>query len=146
VDGAACDRSGEVMGIAINPKDLVVGVADMDAFLARSYRLWQDAVTVPDAQFARALAAFTDGLTIHFTREEHLMAAAGDGNLAQHRDEHDRLLLDLARFLGHARAGKSHFARAFMRETYPDWLARHIRTLDVAAAAHIRRVDLRTVA
>jgi hemerythrin-like metal-binding protein len=134
------------MGIAINPKDLVVGVAGFDKDLARSYRLWQDAVTVSDARFVHALSAFTDGLTVHFTREEHLMAAAGDGNLSQHRDEHDRLLMDLARFLGHSRAGKSHFARAFLSETFPDWLTRHIRTLDIAAAAHIRRMDLRTVA
>lgn len=146
MDGAASVLTGEVMGIAINPKDLVVGVAGMDAELARSFRLWQDAVTVNDAQFVQALCAFTDGLTVHFTREEHLMAAAGDGNLAQHREEHDRLLMDLARFLGHSRAGKSHFARAFLRETFPDWLTRHIRTLDMAAAAHIRRVELRTVA
>lgn len=134
------------MGLAIDPKDLVVGVADMDENYARTFALWKAAASVDDHRIATALAALTDDLAVLFTREEHLMAAAGDGNLGPHRDEHTRLLRELARFLGHTRAGKSHFARAWIREMFPDWLVLHIRTMDQAAATHILRTNLKTVA
>lgn len=130
----------------IDLSQLVVGLAAIDEEHESTVATWRDAARAQGRDFIARLEAFVEHLAEHFTREEALMREAADPNLAHHKTEHDRLLAEAAMFLGQSRAGKAHLARSWVQEMFPDWLTRHIRNMDSAAAHHIRRQDVSKVA
>jgi hemerythrin-like metal-binding protein len=127
-------------------QDLTLGHPAIDTDHQDMLRLYVRARTAPEPEFVAALTALLAHLTEHFTREEALMLAAGDRNLSEHRAEHNRILGDLSRFVGHSRGGKTHFARAWIKDMFPDWLRRHIMNMDSAAVANLATPKARRLA
>lgn len=72
---------------------------------------------------------------MHFTSEERLMAEAAYPAAAQHRKEHERLLLDLYRMRGNYGPGVQEILQTL--SVLQDWLKDHIRSADRSLATYL---------
>jgi hemerythrin-like metal-binding protein len=72
----------------------------------------------------------------HFEREELWMAQTGDPSLADHTDEHTRLLEDLLLFKTLLESDDS-FSIRHMHDFMREWLRDHICNTDMPLAAHL---------
>jgi len=75
----------------------------------------------------------------HFEREDQLMQACSFPQIAEHREEHRKVLAEMQRFCGQLKQGKSMFARAFIRERLPGWFDLHLSTMDSALVWHLEQ-------
>jgi hemerythrin-like metal-binding protein len=116
-----------------------LGVADMDAthrdFVALASRLAQ----ADDAAFAALFGQLLDHTRGHFAAEDAKMRATRFPALGEHVGEHQRVLGELRAFNRSVQAGRQRMARAYVRESLPEWFALHLATMDSALAAHLRR-------
>lgn len=124
-------------------EDLVLGVAEIDADHAESISLWKAARDAGPDEFPARLAAFVDHLEAHFAREEALMTAIAYKEIAHHRAEHVRVIVEGRRFCAQVAAGRPMLARAYAADLVPDWFRRHVVMFDseVARLAKLTRVD-----
>jgi len=119
---------------------LAVGQPDMDG---QHRHLMELANVLNEAMLQNAgeevlrkhFAALMTYTTLHFTSEERLMAEQGYPAAAQHRKEHERLVLELNRMrVGYAPSSHRILQTlAFLQ----DWLKEHIDTLDRTLAAFL---------
>lgn len=77
----------------------------------------------------------------HFEREDELMVACGFPQIAEHQQEHRKVLSEMLRFAGQLNQGKSSFARAYVRERLPEWFELHLATMDSALAWHLKQSE-----
>lgn len=65
------------------------------------------------------------------------MLDGGFAALAEHRDEHRRVLGEMRSLLLRAGAGRLALARGYVCDRLPGWFALHAATMDSALAAHL---------
>ncbi|MGE0014245.1 MAG: hemerythrin, partial [Azoarcus sp.] len=53
--------------------------------------------------------------------------------------EHQRVLAELRAFNRSVKGGRLLVARAYVRESLPEWFDLHLSTMDAALAAHLRK-------
>ena len=90
------------------------------------------------AEVARAWAALAQHTRAHFAREERAMEQTRFPPLEVHRAEHD---LVLAAMDSEARAfeegGEPARLARYVEQAMPDWLLRHIETMDAVTARYL---------
>jgi hemerythrin-like metal-binding protein len=83
----------------------------------------------------RQFAGLLSYTAMHFTSEERLMAEAAYPAAAQHRKEHEKLLLDLYRMRGNYGPGAQEILQTL--SVLQDWLRDHIASADRKLAAYL---------
>jgi hemerythrin len=83
----------------------------------------------------RQYAGLLSYTAMHFTSEERLMAEAAYPAAAQHRKEHERLLLDLYRMRSNYGPGAPEILQTL--SVLQDWLRNHIDSADRKLAAYL---------
>jgi len=119
---------------------LVVGQPDMDSqhrqLVALANALNEAMLQNADEDvLRRQFSGLVSYTAMHFTSEERLMAEKAYPAAAQHRKEHERLLLDLYRMRGNyaPRANEILQTLSFLE----DWLKGHIDTSDRQLAGYL---------
>jgi len=74
----------------------------------------------------------------HFERVDELMQSCDFPQIVEHQQEHRKVLSEMTRFAAQVKAGKTIFARAYIRERLPDWFSLHLATMDSALAWHLQ--------
>ncbi len=78
----------------------------------------------------------------HFEREDELMQACGFPQIAEHQQEHRKVLAEMQRYDTQLSQGKSSFARAYVRERLPGWFELHLATMDSALVWHLKQSEV----
>jgi len=118
--------------------DLAVGVESMDATHREFVDRVNAAAEAPDEGFAEAFDALLAHTREHFAAEEALMEASGFFALSMHRCEHRRVLAEMEQMRAQVARGVSAMARAYLRESVPEWFPLHRNTMDMATASFLR--------
>lgn len=117
----------------------LLGVASMDD----THREFVDLVNALEnaggTEFADGFAALLAHTTSHFDQEQVLMQQCGFPAIAEHTDEHRRVLGEMARFARQVEQGRTRMAQAYVKEALPPWFALHAATMDSALAGHLKR-------
>lgn len=93
---------------------------------------------------AGRLRALLEHTRQHFAQEEALMRQAGFPPYPVHKQEHDRILGELeALFDGWEVSGDSHALEHFLLTTLPDWMVRHVASMDKVTAHYLARRGIR---
>ena len=92
----------------------------------------------PKESFTNSFATFLGHIEQHFSQEETLMQDSNDPNLAEHMSEHRRVLNKLKLFEKRIAAGKSNFAKAYLKDKLPEWFKLHTTTMDSALVSHLK--------
>lgn len=121
------------------PPQITLGVDRMDRVHAEFLVLVSALQTCHEAEFAPRWAELVAHTEAHFAGESELMSASGFPARQEHEDEHQRVLGELRRFQSRIERGVTVIARAYVRETAPQWFDVHLRTMDSALAAHLRQ-------
>ncbi len=95
----------------------------------------------PDAEFATGFAALVQHVQAHFGRENALMETSGFPAIREHQGEHHRVIGELLQFKSRVDRGLIEFGRAYVRESAPPWFNLHLRTMDSALVAHLKRMS-----
>lgn len=77
----------------------------------------------------------------HFAREQELMEESGFPAIAEHLDEHKRILGELNQYRRKVTKGATGFARAYVKDRLPEWFRLHLSTMDSALAAHLKQLE-----
>jgi hemerythrin-like metal-binding protein len=88
--------------------------------------------------FAVRFAELVTHTRLHFDYEQQLMRNFAFPAINEHTGEHQRVLGELTRFARPVETGRTHFARAYVREALPAWFHLHATTMDSALAAHLK--------
>ena len=115
----------------------LLGVAEMDAthieFVDQVNRL----SLATNDEFAHLYGALIVHMREHFEYEDRIMVETGFPAINEHRDEHLRVLGELALFNKRVRSGMVAFGRNYIRGRMAEWFILHSATMDSALAAHI---------
>lgn len=90
------------------------------------------------AEFATLYRALIEHTRAHFDAEQVLMEGSRFPATGEHRSEHQRVLGEMTRFGEKVAAGSTAMARAYVRETLPQWFELHTLTMDSALAVHLK--------
>lgn len=116
-------------------------VEAMDATHREFVALLGAAAAAPDATFAARFEALCDHTRRHFDDESAQMRACRFPAIAEHENEHRRVLGELAHLQRSVAAGRTAAARHYLREGVPGWFATHLATMDSCLAACLKRVE-----
>ncbi len=116
-----------------------LGVAEMDATHREFVTMAVALAQADDAAFPPLFARLLDHTRSHFAAEDAKMRASRLPAIGEHVGEHQRVLAELRAFNRSVQAGRLRLARAYVRESLPEWFALHLATMDSALAAHLRR-------
>ncbi|MDO8828088.1 hemerythrin domain-containing protein [Methylophaga sp.] len=75
----------------------------------------------------------------HFDRENLLMDNTHFPARTEHNAEHQRILNEFKQFHRRVDKGLIQFGRSFVTESLPAWFDLHVKTMDSALVAHIKR-------
>ncbi len=92
----------------------------------------------PDEEFRYLFDKLCNHTEKHFSQENELMLQTSFPAIAEHVDEHRRILAELNQFNKRVKKGLYSFGRAYIRDTIPQWFSLHIITMDSALAAHLK--------
>ena len=115
----------------------VLGVPAMDRSHREMVEMLNRMDGAPNASFVYLFHDLLSHTRAHFASEEVLMAETGFPARTEHKEEHARILGELARFSAHLAGPRLALARAYVREQIPTWFAQHALTMDNALAAHL---------
>jgi len=118
---------------------LTLSHAEVDADHAAFVSAVRDLRACSDADFPVLFRQLCEHTREHFAREEALLEQYGVSSMPEHRGEHQPVLGELGQFKTRVDAGNIMFGRAFVLERLVPWFAQHIRTMDSAMVAHIKR-------
>lgn len=124
--------------MAWSDEALALGHAEMDRTHREMVELMNAAAAAGPAGFAAAFADLDAHTRAHFAREETMMAECGDPAAREHRQEHAKLLAEFAHMTGRIAQGRTRFARAFVADRLPEWLATHAGSMDSLLAARLK--------
>ncbi|MDY0050520.1 MAG: hemerythrin family protein [Halothiobacillaceae bacterium] len=138
----------------LDPADprYTLGHATIDRTHAEFIELVKRTIEADGTAFPALFDALYAHTREHFAAEEALMVKNAAPATQEHCTEHGRILADMRRFneriLADMRrfnerilAGRPMMARAWLRDTLPDWFALHTTTLDSVLAAHLHRLQ-----
>lgn len=117
---------------------LLLGYAVMDETHAAFAALVNRLALARDAEFAVLFSHLLEHTVDHFAGEEAMMAESGFPALAEHRDEHRRVLGEMRTLQLRANVGRLALVRSYVCNGLPGWFALHAATMDSALAAHLR--------
>lgn len=109
----------------------------MDETHREFVRLVNQLASEPGETFASLFDTFIQHCQQHFDQEELLMRESSFSAYAEHRDEHQRILGELAQFRKRVARGLVEFGRNYIRERMPEWFRLHAATMDSALAVHL---------
>ncbi|MCB1956636.1 MAG: hemerythrin family protein [Rhodocyclaceae bacterium] len=118
-----------------------LGIPEMDQTHQEFLALVRALEDCPSGRFAERLEALVQHTEKHFSAEEEAMRRSRCPSLAEHAEEHARLLADLRRFSRSVQKGRPAMARAFLDNGLSDWFANHLATMDAALAAHLHQAN-----
>lgn len=113
-------------------------VSEMDETHREFVALVNQLDAASDRDFPALFHAFIEHCQQHFEQEEQLMRETGFSAYAEHRDDHQRILGELAQFRKRVDRGIIAFGRNYIRERMPTWFPIHAATMDSALAMHIK--------
>jgi hemerythrin len=91
-----------------------------------------------DRDFARMFGILIEHTRKHFEQEDRLMTDSAFPAIAEHRDEHQRILGELEQFRKRVDRGLLAFGRNYIRGSLAEWFPLHAATMDSALAAHLK--------
>lgn len=118
----------------------LLGVPAMDRNHREFVDLLERMAAARDAAFAYLYPELVQHTHAHFAAEEVMMRESRFGLIAEHRQEHQRVLGEMDWFGRHLRQGRTNLVRIYVTEQLPDWFAQHAIGLDSALASHIKQV------
>lgn len=121
-----------------NEERHALGAPEMDATHREFAALAKELALAGAEDFPLLFEALVDHTRSHFENESRLMRACRFPAIAEHEDEHQRVLGELARLQRGIDEGRVAFARTYVREGLPDWFANHLATMDAALAACVK--------
>ncbi|MEW5825072.1 MAG: hemerythrin family protein [Pseudomonadota bacterium] len=127
----------------LDPADprYTLGHATIDRTHAEFIELVKRTIEADGTAFPALFDALYAHTREHFAAEEALMVKNAAPATQEHCAEHGRILADMRRFNERILAGRPMMARAWLRDTLPDWFALHTTTLDSVLAAHLHRLQ-----
>lgn len=75
----------------------------------------------------------------HFDRENLLMDSTHFPATTEHKGEHQRVLNEFKQFKRRVDKGLIQFGRSFVTDSLPAWFDVHVKTMDSALIAHIKK-------
>lgn len=118
---------------------LLVGVDDIDIAHREFLALCAQLARAKGVAFAQGFEQLSAHTRDHFAREEALMQSSAFPASAEHTADHQRVLGELERFGLRIASGSTTLARAWIRDHLPNWFELHVRSMDSALAAHLKR-------
>jgi hemerythrin len=118
----------------------ILGVPAIDRSHREMVELINQMDGANDATFVYLFMDLVNHTRAHFASEEVMMRESLYTAIAEHKDEHARVLAELSRFYGRLGGVRTELARAYVREQMAAWFALHATTLDSALVAHLKRV------
>lgn len=116
-----------------------LGEAQMDATHQAFVTLAAGLAAADDDAFCTGFEALLTHTREHFASEDARMRATRFPAIGEHIGEHQRVLAELRAFARGVRARRLGLARAYVRESLPEWFALHLSTMDAALAAHLKK-------
>jgi hemerythrin len=116
----------------------LLGVPEMDDTHIEFVDLTNRIMQAPNDEFAQLYDRLIEHTHEHFEYEDRLMVQTKFPATAEHRDEHQRVLGELALFNKRVRSGLVAFGRNYIRGRMAEWFMLHAATMDSALAAHIK--------
>lgn len=116
---------------------LLLGHEVIDADHQKADDLLQQLNHARGDEFVRLFIELDEHLQAHFARENTLMTIFSYPAMDEHRSEHTRILSELVRFRERVSQGRTRFAKAYVNDQLPDWLALHISTMDAALVRYV---------
>jgi hemerythrin-like metal-binding protein len=117
----------------------VLDNAGMDATHRTFVGLVTRLASADDASFPALFNELLDHSREHFAAEDALMRSSRFAATGEHIGEHQRVLAELRAFNRSVKGGRLMVARAYVRESLPEWFELHLSTMDSALAAHLRK-------
>lgn len=121
-----------------NTKRHLLDVEQMDHAHGELAELLNTIDTATASTMANGLSRIEAHCITHFGEEELLMLACNSGHLVEHRREHAGILHELTRCRQQLDQGKTMFAKAWLKQRFPEWLERHLQSMDSALAAELK--------
>lgn len=94
--------------------------------------------TIGNADFTALFKQLFEHTEQHFALENQLMEQFAFPAIAEHKDEHLRVLAEFKQFNQRIEKGLIAFGRSFVRERLPQWFELHVATMDSALVAHVK--------
>jgi hemerythrin len=113
----------------------------MDTTHAKAYELLDQMKETSDEDLAPFIEYFIEHTKEHFDQERQLMLETNFPAYDEHVSEHGRIFADIIQFKAAYKRGRKQFARLFFTQSLPEILDHHIRSVDSALAAHIKKAN-----
>ena len=118
-----------------------LGIGEMDATHEEFVQQVDTLARASDADFPILFDRFATHTQRHFDNESRLMRACRFPAVAEHENEHRRVLGELAYMRRAVAEGRTKLARIYATQGLPDWFIHHLVTMDAALAACLRRQE-----
>ena len=132
----SANRAGKPALIEWDPQAFGLGIPGMDETHAQFVELVNRLDAAPNSEFAALFTCLLEHTRSHFEEEEARMLQCSFPAIAEHRNEHRRVLGELAQIRKQVDRGLVSFGRMYVREGLPGWFRLHAATMDSALAAH----------
>jgi hemerythrin len=116
----------------------LLGVPEMDDTHIEFVDLVNRLMLASNNEFSPLYDTLIEHTREHFEYEDRLMVETKFPATAEHRDEHQRVLGELALFNKRVRSGLVAFGRNYVRGRLTEWFMLHAATMDSALAAHVK--------
>lgn len=116
----------------------LLGIDDMDRTHIEFVNLVNSMEVASGDEFIRLFDAMLAHTRAHFEQENRLMVKHDFAAIAEHRDEHERMLGEMTRFSRSNHKGRVAFGRNYVSDSLAQWFPLHAATMDSALAAHIK--------
>lgn len=126
--------------IDLNDEKLMLGISEMDATHIDFIKQVNALESMRGEELQAGFINLLNHTVRHFEREDEMMRECDFAQIAEHQAEHRKLLTEMTRFASQLKQGKSHFARAYIRERLPEWFRLHLATMDSALAWQLEQV------
>ncbi len=96
-------------------------------------------IAASDADFPALFQTLVNHTREHFIAEGKLMRESKYQGLGVHEGEHHRVLGELQQLNRSLKRGLLPLVRAYVREGLPEWFDTHLRMMDGALVAHLKK-------
>lgn len=110
----------------------------MDGYHREFLDILSALAVAPDSLFPGLYNQLMRHVAEHFGQEETLMRETRFPSMAEHLDEHKRILGELTVMQSRAQRGRLAMPREFINTRMPEWFQLHLVTMDSALAGHLK--------
>lgn len=115
-----------------------LGHAQMDQTHSEFINLVNRIAEAGKQEFASLFNQLVEHTKAHFEQENEWMEETAFPAMAEHQGEHRRVLSDLEQFQTRVNQGATTMARAWLKQTVPEWFKLHLANMDAALARHMQ--------